>query len=272
MTSDAKIGLLLGLVFIVVIAFLLNGLPGLLSRAESEGPIETSVRVPTESFGLDEKAREAIEFTRQFDVPKLKKRRTSRKDDPRYSSGRDEESIAVKPDNKKENSIKGNVYVVKSGDNLGKIARKVYGNDIGKKQLTIDCIFQANSKTLKSPDDIFENQKLVMPALMLDANGKVVKNDKSKQKSTEEELLKTNVFERVGGAFRNVFANRDKSTSSLSADFVLYKVRDGDSLYKIARKQLGNGERYREIQKINKTILKGSIDVSPGMKLQIPQS
>jgi hypothetical protein len=31
MTADAKVGLLLGLVFIVLIAFLINGLPGFLN-------------------------------------------------------------------------------------------------------------------------------------------------------------------------------------------------------------------------------------------------
>ena len=36
MTSDAKIGLLLGLGVIVIIAFLINGLPGLLNSASSD--------------------------------------------------------------------------------------------------------------------------------------------------------------------------------------------------------------------------------------------
>ena len=35
MTSDAKIGLLLGLVFIFVIAFIINGLPGLHQKDDS---------------------------------------------------------------------------------------------------------------------------------------------------------------------------------------------------------------------------------------------
>ena len=36
MTSDAKIGLLLGLVFIFIIAFLINGLPSFHSRNNNE--------------------------------------------------------------------------------------------------------------------------------------------------------------------------------------------------------------------------------------------
>lgn len=60
MTSDAKIGLLLGLIFIFVIAFIINGLPNLRPQA-TRG--ETANVMPTqdENIGLAERERKAQE-------------------------------------------------------------------------------------------------------------------------------------------------------------------------------------------------------------------
>jgi len=67
MTSDAKIGLLLGLVFIFVIAFIINGLPNLRPQT-SKGEVST-VMVPTadETFGVADKAQKALDWTDLLD-------------------------------------------------------------------------------------------------------------------------------------------------------------------------------------------------------------
>jgi hypothetical protein len=46
MTADAKIGLLLGLFFIVIIAFLVNGLPNFVQR-EHTSPASATIATPT---------------------------------------------------------------------------------------------------------------------------------------------------------------------------------------------------------------------------------
>ena len=46
MTADAKIGLLLGLIFIVIIAFLVNGLPNFFRTEEAPAAIDTSIPEP----------------------------------------------------------------------------------------------------------------------------------------------------------------------------------------------------------------------------------
>ena len=48
-----------------------------------------------------------------------------------------------------------------------------------------------------------------------------------------------------------------------------YKVQKGDTLWSIAKKLLGDGNRYKEIQKVNN--LKDTI-IYPGTVLQIPSS
>ncbi len=70
MTSDAKIGLLLGLVVIVIIAFLINGLPSLLNSASSEGVVKTSiVGYKTASVGLSDKADQAVKAINDLTGP-----------------------------------------------------------------------------------------------------------------------------------------------------------------------------------------------------------
>lgn len=61
MTSDAKIGLLLGLVFIFVIAFIINGLPNLKPQT-SKGELPTNmVALHDENFGVADTAQKAQE-------------------------------------------------------------------------------------------------------------------------------------------------------------------------------------------------------------------
>ena len=59
MTSDAKIGLLLGLVFIFVIAFIINGLPNFGDRSRAEAT--PMMHVSSENFGVVDQARTAQE-------------------------------------------------------------------------------------------------------------------------------------------------------------------------------------------------------------------
>jgi len=268
MTSDAKVGLLLGLVFIVVIAFLLNGLPGLIAKGSSDKLIEQSVPTYSGDFGLDKKADEVVDILKSLDDLKFKKR-DSEKDDPRYN----EDQVAggrKKTSDKKIRSGK-KFYTVKSGDSLGKIAKKIYGNDIGNKQATVDGIFQANSHILSSPDDIKIGQKLKMPSLdgkkeldLEDVTIVVRKSSKEDGKSSQA----SGAFGKFRNAYNNLFS-KDRSKSSPL--YAIYVVKEGDNLWNIASKKLGSGVRRTEIKKINKSILKGSDDLAPGMKLKIPQ-
>ncbi len=69
MTSDAKIGLLLGLVFIFVIAFIINGLPNLRPQT-SKGEVSTTmVPVADENFGVADNAQKAQETLDWTDLP-----------------------------------------------------------------------------------------------------------------------------------------------------------------------------------------------------------
>jgi nucleoid-associated protein YgaU len=143
--------------------------------------------------------------------------------------------------NDKPVQAQAQTYVVKSGDNLGKIAQRFYGNIIGNKLATINTLFNANRAVLKSQDDVPAGVKLTIP-LITGAATQLVNTGKSNQRT-----------------------QRPKRTT------LEYTVKDGDSLWEIAEARLGNGSRYKEIADLNQTVLQGGVKVVPGMRLKLPQ-
>jgi nucleoid-associated protein YgaU len=52
-----------------------------------------------------------------------------------------------------------------------------------------------------------------------------------------------------------------------------YKVKPGDSLYRIAKDQLGNAERWKELLALNKAVIHGDpTQLQPGQTLVLPDS
>ena len=252
MTSDAKIGLLLGLVFIVIIAFLINGLPEMVT-GQSANTSAISVEKIDDILSIDHNADQAIKEIEELYTPATRiVEETAMQNDPRFSS----DGTVVAHNSGTSNIVlttnSGREYVIQSGDNLAKIAKKVYGSDQGNRHANIQKIFKANSDRLDSPDDIFQGQKIIIPALTSVSQRVVVPNNNP----APEMLL------RVKRGINNVINRKPKYST--------YTVKEGDSMWQIAQKYLGDGNRYREILKLNKSLISDSSEISPGMKLKIP--
>jgi len=289
MTADAKVGLLLGLVFIVIIAFLVNGLPNFLHSARPDDVvINTITQAPGPDLVIDDRvtdnARQLQPQLRQSQPPQDVVLLNPRGEQVIGTIGQPvavspeaqqtvaaavETVAAVTPASQPETfgsrtpesaspvqavpASKARMHVVQSGETLPAIARKYYGSEEGNRRLVIQKLYEANSRVLSSPDKIRVGDKLTVPALSELLGGTVVKADAS------QSLLNkfSSVLERVG-------KDDQKQISE-------YVVQKGDSLWGIAEQTLGDGKRYQEILKANRDQVKDADDVKAGMRLKIPK-
>ena len=63
---------------------------------------------------------------------------------------------------------------------------------------------------------------------------------------------------------------REKYDPPAKADYPTYSVQPAESLYRIARRLLGDGERHREIFELNRDLIDEPNDIFPGDKLRLP--
>lgn len=261
MTSDAKVGLFLGLIFIFIIAFVINGLPSLRDNADNSDLTANMVHSQNDRVGIGTGQRKITheiitaakstgkssdnteffptvkqEIRHETTLPLPKKVVTQSEITPKPA----EAAIARKPgkkviSNKKARSA---FHIVRDGESLSSIAKKFYGDKQGNKQASVLRIFQANRKTLKSPNAIYVGQKLIIPSLS----------------------EKVNSIGRKG-----LSANKPKPQRK-----GVYIVRENDSLWRIAERQLGNGSRYNEIARLNANALDDDDSLTTGMRLKMP--
>ena len=286
MTTDAKIGLLLALIFIVAITFVINGLPAFLNKNKEAdttsyvnhykeqqpalvGPsrniatvlshkpdVPTTMETPkmdlnspaeTRYQALMPAAQQAVKTTEAIDTNILKK-----------------EIVEVKPVAKpaEPQESAGIIYVVCDEDSLAEIAQKMYGPEIGKKPSSIEKIFNANKDKLSSINAIQVGQKLTIPSIENKTNP----------------ILKTGLFEKVAEKVSKITspqtaqAQTPKETvkETSKEQYKQYVVKASDSLWQIAQKQLGNGNRFNEVIQLNQSLLADPEKLEVGMKLKLP--
>ncbi len=170
MAADVKIGLLLSLVLVFVLAFALNRVPlssdrkgdGDLTPVMVSGPPGIRPALPPESGGAWAGGPAAPAPQRpasQTPAPQT----TERFRTPLAEAAPSERaSQAVEPAKPAPPTVR---YIVCEGDSLAYIARKFYGPVQGNKRENVMKIFEANRGVLKAPDQIDIGQELVIPPL-----------------------------------------------------------------------------------------------------------
>ena len=282
MTSDAKIGLLLGLVFIFIIAFIINGLPRFRSNTSNSELTTTLVSQQDDSPGIagrERKAQEVFNYARQvgreavdevqkasedeerirFKMPLPERASVVKKDD---SIDQVKPAAAVPITDDKTQSVKPalpRTYVVTEGDNLAVIAQKFYGAEEGNRKINVMRIFRANRELLGSPDEIYVGQELTIPPLP----------SSTAHKDKTESVFSGTVFKKVESIGRRLLS-ADRPKAGRARQSRQYVVREGDSLWQIAAEQLGDGSRYKEINKLNGDILENEDTLAVGMRLRMP--
>lgn len=71
-------------------------------------------------------------------------------------------------------------------------------------------------------------------------------------------------------AFEPVPAHAKPVANQPAAEVLTYTVKDGDSLWGIAKDAYGKGTEWEQIYKANRDVMKNETDIKPGMVLRIP--
>ncbi len=279
MTTDAKIGLLLALVFIVAITFVINGLPDFLNKKDKSQDTVNYVShyKPAEPGIVGQSRNIAAAMNRKGVMPAAPAVAEAniqlQQPNAAYQTILPAASEVVNSVSEttatetvaadipatttlvETQPVSGTTYEVVDGDRLSDIAIKFYGPKEGKKFANVQKIYEANKKTLKSIDSLQVGQKLVIPPL----------NEK------EKAILKTGMFEKVAKETKPAAAPAAAATEKkASKPMQEYVIKEQDTLWKIAAKFLGDGNRYEEIASLNESVIKDPENLVVGTKIKIP--
>ena len=260
MTREAKTGLLLGLIFIIAISIVLKDVNQ--NRQPSASGFDQPN--PETSRGLDDilaavEQLHPVEFKEERPEPKPQKIVEAQELPNMASVAEGSVKIEFPKDQIKEIGVvvppeapKATAYVVQQGDDLSRIAFAVYGPTEGNRWVNVTRIFNANRGVLPSMDVVQIGQMLQIPPLP--SSGIAAAKTRYKESPLDS------VAKQLSKASRN--------RTTFSARY--YQVKDGDSLWRIAQNKLGDGNRYREILRLNKDKIDDEDDVSVDMKLRLP--
>jgi len=266
MTSDAKVGLLLSFVFIIIIAFLIKGLPDFFRSASAREGLTTSIDcfASGESDLTDqaEAAIKAIDTMQPANRQVQPERPVETGAQVRFRRelpGKTTPAGTVSPKQHIGNKIDKGLaksYVVQPGDNLAVIAIKVYGAEQGNKKVVVNRIFEANREILDSPDELAIGQKLTIPPL----------TPTGQKRDQKKVIAAAGIIDKV-----KEFAERNLSTLKSAVGIPgEYVVQPGDNLWKIADRFLADGSRYHEIVELNSNVIADAEDIQVGMRLELP--
>ena len=298
MTSDAKIGLLLGLVFIFIIAFVINGLPrfrsttngsemttNMVSSQNDTQPIGSRERNAPGVFNWTERS---TEQTTEETHPPIEK-----KEDVRFKMQLPDDISIVKDTSIMETTDETESPVVQQVEppTPAQTTEDIIESDKSKPVKSIksdwpkvyivcqDDTLADIAKKLYGPEQgnrrinvekIFEaNRSLLKSPHEIYVGQKLTIPSPVATETETKEIQSSfvnSIFETVKSIGRkNLSTNPDKEKQS-----VPYIVRQDDNLWRIAVEQLGNGSRYKEISELNANIIKNENDLEVGMLLRIP--
>jgi nucleoid-associated protein YgaU len=150
------------------------------------------------------------------------------------------------------------IYVVAKNDNLTKIARKFSGRRSSGKTIAqyVDLIFETNRDVLKDKNSVRAGQKLQIP----------IEEARATRALEETALAVADAGRREKGAG----ARRTQKETTSSA-FRWYQVKPRDRYTKIAKEQLGDEKRWKEIYELNKNIFADPDRIRPGVRIKLPK-
>ncbi len=176
-------------------------------------------------------------------------------------------------------------YVVRSGDTLTSIARRSYGSST---PAAIERLYRANAKEMRSRHALRIGQVLFIPASASSAQdadrdpaaarpGLVIpeSDDRPQDRTrTADADGADDLRRRLDQAAALAGPEPARSAGREAVEGPRwYVVKPKDTLWRIARRELGSERRINEIVALNRTVLKGRRDrLLPGQRLRLPPS
>lgn len=136
---------------------------------------------------------------------------------------------------------------VKPGDTLSRIAFVHYGS---RSSTLIDAIFNANRSTLSSPDMLLVGVELVLPVV----DGFAGPGGQGRK----SEILTTPTLRRVS------------PRAEAEPEFRWYQINKNDRYVSIAREQLGDANRWRELFELNRDKFPDPDRIRHGVRIKLP--
>lgn len=236
MTSDAKIGLLLGLIFIFVIAFVINGLPNLRPQTTKAEMTTNMVSLRDENLGLvdkEQKAQETLNWAELLD---------------RQTGDLDVSEPTVTNSEPPAEAPESSATADGSSDNVRSILPLPTGDAVEKLTQGLESIVKSLAEASK-PATVQETTTGPAP---------VVEAPKPERAETPQ-----------------VTVTVTPENATAPAPPKTYVVADGDSLASVAKKVYGleQGNRMVNVQRIyeaNRSVLSSPDEIHIGQKLIIP--
>ena len=156
-------------------------------------------------------------------------------------------------------------YTIQSGDSLSKIVDKQLGRYTPANEA---LMLGLNPKLKANKDRLIVGENVLGPSTASAAESLRAARTTSASNAPAPQPPRgdraTQQPQRTGGG---TAASRSGSSAART-----YLVKDGDTLWSIAAKQLGSGARHEEILKLNADKLSGPDELQVGMKLKLPGS
>lgn len=143
-------------------------------------------------------------------------------------------------------------HTTKPGDTLTRIATAYYGRPT---PAVINAVFEANREILSNPDMVPVNVELVLPSIPGIARS-TPQSDGSGTVGRAQPAARS-----VGGR-----------TNPGTGDFRWYQIRKNDRYISIAREQLGDSSRWREIYELNKDKFPDPQRIREGVRIKLPST
>lgn len=152
-------------------------------------------------------------------------------------------------------------YEVQPGDSLGKIAAKFYGSSAKQYQ---DAIVNANPSLQKDRNKILVGVAYVIPAV--EAQPAAPAAPEKPAVAEKPQVTQTTAQSRQ----KEPPVTPAAATEKPSASEHWYTVKERDTLWAIAKDQVGDAQAVAAIKELNRDTLKGGETVRVGMKLKLP--